>query len=56
MQLNMITEGLTIGSILISCSLLTWIAMKKYQPKIDARLEEIESYSTALEITKKRLR
>ena len=52
----MITEVLTIGAILTSCGLLTWTAMRKYQSKINARLEEIESHSTALEITKKRLR
>lgn len=52
----MITEVLTIGVILVSCGLLTWAAMKKYQPKINARLEEIESHSAGLEITKKRLR
>lgn len=52
----MITEVLTIAVILVSCSLLTWTGMKKYQPKINARLEEIEFHSTGLEITKKRLR
>jgi hypothetical protein len=51
----MISEALTIGAILAGCGLLTLAAMKKYQPKINARLEEIESHST-LEITKKRLR
>lgn len=52
----MMTEVLTIGAILTSCGILTWVAMKKYQPKINAKLEEIESHGTGLEITKKRFR
>ncbi|MHB8545166.1 MAG: hypothetical protein ACYDAJ_00155 [Nitrosotalea sp.] len=50
----MIIEVLTIGAIITSCSLLTWFAMKKYQPKIEARLDEIETSSTGLKITEKR--
>lgn len=53
-HLNMIIEVLTIGAIMTSCSLLTWFAMKKYQPKIEARLDEIETSSTGLKITEKR--
>ncbi|MGI0062415.1 MAG: hypothetical protein ACREBA_08190 [Nitrosotalea sp.] len=52
----MIIEVLTIGAILVGCGLLTWTTMKKYQPKIIARLEEIESHSTGLEITKRRFK
>jgi hypothetical protein len=52
----MIIEVLSIGTILICCGLLTWAAMKKYQSKINARLKEIESNSTGLEISKKRFR
>lgn len=50
----MITESLTIGTILVSCGLLTWYAMKKYHPKIEQRLEEIEVHSTEMEITEKK--
>jgi hypothetical protein len=52
----MIIEVLTIGTIMTSCGLLTWVAMKKYQPKIEARLNEIETNSTELKITEKRHR
>lgn len=51
---NMITELLTIGAILASCCLLTWSAMKKYQTKIESRLEEIESHGAELEVTERR--
>ncbi|NHH97463.1 hypothetical protein DYY66_1547 [Candidatus Nitrosotalea sp. FS] len=50
----MITELLTIGAILASCGLLTWSAMKKYQTKIESRLEEIESRGAELEVTERR--
>jgi hypothetical protein len=52
----MIIEALTIGVIMTFCGLLTWVAMKKYQPKIEARLDEIEANSTELKITEKRHR
>jgi hypothetical protein len=52
----MIIEVLTIGTIVTFCGLLTWVAMKKYQPKIEARLNEIETNSTELRITEKRHR
>jgi len=50
----MLTELLTLGAILASCGLLTWSAMKKYQTKIESRLEEIESSGTELEVTERR--
>ena len=55
-HLNMIIEVLTIGTIVTFSGLLTWAAMKKYQPKIEARLNEIEAHSTELKITEKRHR
>lgn len=54
LHLNMLTELLVMGAILASCGLLTWSAMKKYQPKIESRLEEIESRGAELEVTERR--
>ena len=52
----MIIEVLILGSITVCCGLLTWITMKKYQPTIETRLEEIEARSTKLEISERRFR
>jgi hypothetical protein len=52
----MIIEVLTIGTIMTFCGLLTWVAMKKYQPKIEARLNQIEDHSIELKIREKRYR
>jgi len=52
----MIIEVMTIGAIVVCCGLLTWATMKKYQPKIETRLEEIEAHSTELEISERRFR
>ena len=49
----MIIEVLTIGTIVTFCGLLTWTAMKKYQPKIEVRLNEIEARNTELKITER---
>ena len=52
----MIREVITIGAIVTLCGLLTWTAMKKYQPKIEARLEEIEAHSTELKVAERRFK
>jgi hypothetical protein len=56
MHLNMIIEILTIGTIVTFCGLLTWAAMKKYQPKIEVRLNEIKDHNTELKITERKRR
>lgn len=52
----MIIEVLTMGAIVACCGLLTWTAMKKYQSKIETRLEEIEANSTRLKIAERRFK
>ena len=48
-------ETLEVIAIFGSCGFLTWSAMKKYNSKIERRLDEINNHSAEL-ITERKLR
>ncbi len=49
-------EDLAVVAIFGSCGFLTWAAMKKYNSKIEQRLDEIDAHNTALEVTEREFR
>lgn len=49
-------EVLAVIAIFGSSGFLTWTAMKKYNSKIEQRLDEIDAHNTKLEITEREFR
>lgn len=47
-------ETLAVVAIFGSCGVLTWAAMKKYNSKIEQRLDEIDGHTTKLELKERR--
>ncbi len=49
-------ETIAIAAIFAGCGLLTWTAMRKYNVKIQRRLDEIDDNTAAVEMAKRQPR